>query len=115
MIIYVDIDETICESPPDRDYLKAIPIKENIKKINELYYNNHTIVYWTARGSQTGIDWADITRKQIKDWGAKCHEVRLAKPHYDVFICDKAINSNVFFNSNHKITDLLKDKRWMGE
>ena len=51
MIIYVDIDETICVSPEDRDYSKAIPIQKNIEKINNLYYNGHTIVYWTARGT----------------------------------------------------------------
>ena len=37
MIIYVDIDETICENEKDRDYSKARPIKENIEKINTLY------------------------------------------------------------------------------
>ena len=35
MLIYVDIDETICESPKDRDYTKAQPIKERIEKINK--------------------------------------------------------------------------------
>ena len=29
MIIYVDIDETICTSPESRDYALAEPIKEN--------------------------------------------------------------------------------------
>jgi hypothetical protein len=33
-IIYVDIDETICTSPSSRKYAEAIPIKENIEKIN---------------------------------------------------------------------------------
>ena len=34
MIVYVDIDETICISPEDRDYSKALPIEKNIKKMN---------------------------------------------------------------------------------
>ena len=97
MIIYVDIDETICMTPEDRDYAKAVPIQKNIKKINELYYDGNTIVYWTARGTQSGIDWTDVTNKQIKDWGARCDEVILGKPHYDLFICDKALNSEDFF------------------
>ena len=50
MIIYVDIDETICETP-DRNYKLSNPIKENIKKINDLYDQGHTIIYWTARGT----------------------------------------------------------------
>ena len=45
MIIYVDIDETICETPPDRDYAKAVPIEKNINKINELYDEGNTIIF----------------------------------------------------------------------
>ena len=32
-VIYVDIDETICETPEPRNYYNAKPIKENIDKI----------------------------------------------------------------------------------
>ena len=104
MIIYIDIDETICNTNGDkhvaRDYSLATPIRENIEKANKLYEDGHTIIYWTARGSQTGLDWTKLTKKQIKEWGVKCHEVRLGKPHYDLFICDKAINSDLFFDQN---------------
>lgn len=105
MVIYVDIDETIChhveeDSTKARDYEGGTPIVENIKKINELYHNGHTIVYWTARGSVTGIDWTEITEQQLNDWGALHHELRMKKPHYDLFICDKAVNSNTFFREN---------------
>ena len=37
MIIYVDIDETICETASDRNYVNAKPLKERIAKINKLY------------------------------------------------------------------------------
>ena len=56
-VIYVDIDETIChrETAVDfgttHDYTKAQPIVENIEKINKLYDEGNTIVYWTPRGS----------------------------------------------------------------
>jgi len=98
MIIYVDIDETICNTPENRDYSLAVPIKENIQKINELYYNGDTIVYWTARGTGSGIDWRLVTEKQFSDWGVKYHELKLGKPIYDLFICDKVKNSEKFFN-----------------
>ena len=49
MIIYVDIDETICETQSDRDYSKSVPMKDRIAKINKLYDEGNTIVYWTAR------------------------------------------------------------------
>lgn len=99
MIIYVDIDETICEYPENREYSKAVPIVENIEKINILYDEGHEVVYWTARGSTTGIDWADLTREQLASWSVKYTDLKLGKPHYDLFICDKAINSSVYFKS----------------
>ena len=97
MIYYVDIDETICVSPESRDYSLAAPIKENIEKINKLYEEN-TIIYWTARGTGSGIDWSEITKKQFEEWGVKYHGIKFGKPIYDMFICDKAINSETFFN-----------------
>ena len=99
MIIYVDIDETICVSPEDRNYSFAKPIIENIKKINELYDNGDTIIYWTARGTGSGIDWRKTTEKQFSEWGVKYHELRFGKPIYDLLICDKVVNSEVFFNN----------------
>jgi histidinol phosphatase-like enzyme len=93
MIIFIDIDETICETPENRDYTLSVPIKENIEKANRLYDEGHTIVYWTARGSVSGRDLTELTNQQIKDWGVKCHEVRLGKPYYDLFIDDKNMNA----------------------
>ena len=89
MNIFVDIDETICNTRRDRDYSKATPIDEHIQKINKLYDEGHHIVYWTARGSGSGIDWKDLTEKQLSAWGVKHHELRLGKPSYDLLICDK--------------------------
>ena len=98
MIIYVDIDETICNSPEDRDYSQSIPIQKNIKKINSMYDNGDTIVYWTARGTGSGICWRDVTESQFEKWGVKYHELHFGKPIYDLFIDDKNINSETFFN-----------------
>ena len=89
-VIFVDIDETICFYDGERDYKKAVGKLENIKKINILYDQGHYIKYWTARGSVTGIDWYDITEKQLQRWGCKYHELSVGeKPHYDLLICDK--------------------------
>ena len=102
MIIFVDIDETICEHPgtdpySPRDYTKAIPIEKNIQKINKLYEEGNTIIYWTARGTVTGIDWTQETQIQFKKWGVAYHELKMGKPFYDLFICDKALSSLEFF------------------
>ena len=66
MNIYIDIDETICITPADRDYSKAIPIEKNIEKANKLFIEGHHITYWTARGTASGIDWRDSDRKPIR-------------------------------------------------
>jgi len=111
MIIFVDIDETICTDVEEtikmesyggyiretKDYSKAKPIQERIDYVNKLYYAGHTIVYWTARGTKTLIDWTQITRNQLDDWGVKYTELRLGKPHYDLFIDDKNIEAERYF------------------
>lgn len=97
MMVYVDIDETICKTPEDRDYSKAVPIQKHINKINKMHDNGDTIIYWTARGTMTGIDWRDVTEKQFFEWGVKYHELKFGKPNYDLFIDDKNINAETFF------------------
>ena len=90
MNIYVDIDETICFYEGERDYNLAKPSVENIKKINILFEKGNEITYWTARGSVTKIDWFDITKKQLDEWGCKYHKlITVEKPAYYLLICDK--------------------------
>jgi len=101
MIIYVDMDETICFYEGERHYPDAVPNLSRIAKINELYDEGNTITYYTARGSQSGIDWTEVTENQLKSWGCKYHNLSVGrKPHYDLLICDKAVNSEVFFNND---------------
>jgi histidinol phosphatase-like enzyme len=90
-IIYVDIDETICNTDKSRNYKDAQPIFKHINKINKLYDEGNTIVYWTSRGSRKQINWYDLTYKQLNDWGVKFHELRVDKPYYDLLIDDKSL------------------------
>jgi histidinol phosphatase-like enzyme len=90
MKIFVDIDGTICKSGGS-SYVNAKPIPENIAKINRLYDEGNTIIYWTARGGTTGIDWSALTGQQLVDWGCKFHDLIMnQKPSYDLLICDKS-------------------------
>jgi len=90
MIIYVDIDNTICETIGS-DYLNSRPIHKNIDKINKLYDEGHVIIYWTARGKVTGINWTELTAQQLSDWGCKYHDVIMnSKPVFDLLIDDKS-------------------------
>lgn len=96
-IIYVDIDETICFYPEKylldtkKNYSSAIPNYEFIKKVNSLHDAGHKIIYWTARGSRSKINWLALTMQQLKDWGVKYYQLRCDKPYYDTFIEDRSI------------------------
>ena len=101
MLIYVDIDDTICyyelEDKDKLDYSKAKPYLNRITRINYLFEQGNEIVYWTARGTKTGKQWFKETLEQLNNWGCKYHELRLGKPNYDIFIDDKAFNSYTYF------------------
>ena len=94
MNIYVDIDETICFYEGKREYNLAIPIYENIKKINDLFDKGNRITYYTARGSvmkDRVEEFYKLTNSQLKSWGCKYHELSVGeKPVYDLIICDKS-------------------------
>ena len=65
MNIYVDIDNTICNTQGS-DYINSIPRYDQIKKINKLYDQGNKITYWTARGGHSGKDWSSLTIEQLK-------------------------------------------------
>ena len=98
MNIFVDVDNTICQPDPNMDYDKVIPWMDRIARINELYDEGHRVTYWTARGTMTGIDWRETTQNQLNEWGAKHHDLILGKPAFDLFIDDKSIHCDRFFN-----------------
>lgn len=86
----VDIDETICTKQQEEHYRESRPIESRIEKINQLYDEGHEIVYWTARGMATKIDYTALTKQQLKEWNCKYTELKMNKPQYDVWIDDKA-------------------------
>lgn len=96
MLIYVDIDETICDYHVDgpREYHLADPIRMNIDKINKLFDQGNQIVYYTARGSvhkDRIEEYYELTLKQLQTWDAKFHKLIVGeKPAYDLIICDKS-------------------------
>lgn len=108
----VDIDGTICslelyitkDGRIDNDETRAVPHTDRIEYFNDLYDKGHTINYYTARGSSTGNYHAkyELTKNQLDKWGVKYSSVKVGKPHYDVWIDDKAHNVDEFFNSDLK-------------
>ena len=95
LIYCFDIDNTICRTD-ELDYINSKPIRERIERINALYDLGHIINLYTARGSNSGIDYEKLTLKQISEWGLKFHNLYLGKPAADIYIDDKAINSELF-------------------
>jgi len=95
----VDIDNTICTQDADNNYYNAKPFPHRIYILNKLFDEGHEIHYWTARGSSSGKDWADLTKAQLESWGCKYTTVSVGKPSYDVWIDDKAYNPQDFFGN----------------
>ena len=46
------------------------------------------------RKGQQALDWSKTTKHQLDSWGVKYHDLKLGKPHYDLFIDDKVLNTN---------------------
>jgi hypothetical protein len=95
----VDIDGTICTNTFG-DYQNAQPFVDRIEHFNNLFDQGHEIHYWTARGGNSGVDWTILTKQQFVNWQVKYTTLKLGKPTYDIWIDDKAVNSEVYYNEN---------------
>ena len=91
-IFCFDIDGVIATVTPNNQYDLAQPLFDTIQMINLLYDYGHQVILFTARGSETGIDWTEVTRKQMSEWGVKYHELLFGKPSADYYIDDKLIH-----------------------
>lgn len=92
----VDIDGTICITK-DGNYFSSKPIKSRIEKLNKLYDEGNEIIYHTARGYKSGINWREHTERQLKSWGVKYTKLFLKKPFGILYIGDNYINDKDFF------------------
>jgi hypothetical protein len=105
MTYVFDIDGTICHKLPNQDYEHSKPFVERIKIINNLYDNNNIIIFHTARGmgrfkndcEESKKAFYDLTVKQLHSWGVKYHQLFLGKPSGDIYVDDKGIRDEDFF------------------
>ncbi len=95
-----DIDGVIAHISPNNDYYISTPNFHNIEKINKLFDQDNEIILFTARGSKTGINWEEVTRNQMTNWGVKHHKLYFGKPAADYYIDDKAIELSQLINWN---------------
>jgi uncharacterized HAD superfamily protein len=84
MIIAVDIDGTLCEDQNSWwEYEKAIPIIENIKKLNNLYHQNENeIILYTARFEEN----KEVTLQWLKKHQVRFHKIIFGKLRADMYI-----------------------------
>jgi len=107
-ILCFDLDGTLCTSVEGSDYTKAEPLQKAIDKVNDLYEQGIKIVIFTGRGSSSGKDWTEFTKRQIDGWGLKYHElITNRKPTYDKVIDDKAINAMDWRRTNCGVRGVL--------
>lgn len=91
MIYCFDIDGTLC-SNTDGDYGNAMPFYDVIAMVNQLVAEGHRVLLYTARGATTGLDWRELTERQLKEWGVNHQGLFMGKPTADIYIDDKAMN-----------------------
>ena len=102
MIYCFDIDGTLCTNT-DGDYTSAKPFPEVIDQVNRLYREGHRIVFHTARGATTGIDWRKETERQLRAWNVSYHSLHMGKPSADIYVDDKAVNFADWKHSGYRM------------
>ncbi len=75
----VDIDGTVC-TETGGDYPSAKPINDMVLKLRRLSASGHEIILHTARGTETGTDWRELTERQMKEWGVPYSRIEFGKP-----------------------------------
>jgi hypothetical protein len=96
MTYIIDIDNTICKTE-GADYVNAKPYFDRIKQINKLYDERNEIIYYTSRGTISGINWKELTEKQFKQWNVKYTKLLFGKIQYDYWVDDKSRSIHEFF------------------
>jgi len=71
MLYAIDVDGTLCEDQFSWwEYEKAVPIIENIEKINKLFDDGHQVILYTSRreeNRQVTLEW--LEQNQVKYHG----------------------------------------------
>lgn len=96
--ICFDLDGTLCTNTYGA-YDTAEPFWWAIERVNALARAGHRIVVFTARGTATGIDWEEVTRRQLELWGVSHDELKLGKPSADVYVDDRAVHTTAWRES----------------
>ena len=110
MNYYIDLDNTLCRTNGN-DYENSTPIQERIDYVNLLKRNGNNITIWTARGSKSGINYEELTRKQLVEWNIEYDKLLLGKPSYDIYIDDKSFNVDSFWPIPKPLVDANESEK----
>ena len=117
MNIFIDLDNTLC-STTNSDYENSSPIIERINKVNKLKEEGNYITIWTARGSNSGLDYTELTKNQLNAWNINYDKLVLGKPSYDLYIDDKSVNVDDYWKQptkniqSKKLNSEIVEKGW---
>ena len=84
-ILSVDLDGVLAKKVQPEDYGTASPIRDNVKKINELYSRGHRIVIHTARAWHL----YDLTIAWLNRHQVKFSQLVMGKLYAHAYIDDK--------------------------
>jgi len=94
-----DLDGTLCTNTEGK-YEDAQPFAARILHVNRVFDEGGEVTIFTARGSETGIDWRELTETQLELWGVKYNRLILGKPFAHQYIDDRAILDTDFFKES---------------
>jgi hypothetical protein len=114
-IICFDLDNTLCKTIKNK-YDQSVPIKKNIKRVNELYNEGYVIKIFTSRfmgrsnenqalAKKRGYK---MTKEQLNKWNLKHHKLLFGKHSYDLIVDDKALGYDIDWAK--KIKKILRGK-----
>jgi CMP-N,N'-diacetyllegionaminic acid synthase len=86
-----DLDGVVFSRVVDGDYSTAFPIMPMVSSLIGLLNDGLTIVFHSARGSATGIDWYSHTRSHLDKLGFSMCPLFLGKPHAHFYLDDRSI------------------------
>lgn len=90
MTYVFDMDGTLCHTVGE-NYAGAVPRKRVIARLNRLHARGVRIVIDTARGSGSGIDWTELTERQLQQWGVRYDALRCGvKIPADKYVDDRS-------------------------
>ena len=115
MRICLDLDGTVCETKKEGEhYSDVLPMPGAVETIARWRKEGHYIVLQTARGMRTYqsnegqiLGNMQYLYEWLERWNIVVDEIRIGKPHCDIFIDDKGYRHTNWIDTAQEITRRL--------